>query len=457
MAAFAFTGCTWGGDTGNLSISISIPKLQQPRSKAPFNSAIKSMTITAYIAGEEDNLKEVGPVTLKDGGTTNFEIDLGIVPAGPATVVIEAIGADATNDTYFPYYGSTKTVVRPGVNVVNVYMDYGCLVTYNALKAYKHIYNDPYWTLIFDEEDSSVRNQVIEKKQFVIPLGGKIPAFRVRMLDNQFGRQEQEFNGALCRFMGYAVHNGLPGGDFRSWWIEDFTAPQMMQEGTKGPEMELVGVWYNYNRWMKFSPNNNQNPPYYTVSKESLPASGAYTDKLFIPEKYNGKPVAMIAYNGFEKLGSLVEVHIPASVTTIGKNAFQGCEGLTAINFASDGKLETIGESAFAQCGKWTFDMGFTNSISRITIPASVTNIKGNAFYNCGVSEIAFAIPTGWKYSSTDPSGYTSMVESPHEGEQEYQLSQPARNARIFTGDRGVAGQQGDERPGCEWIREVTR
>ena len=339
LAAFAFTGCTWGGDAGNLSISISIPKLQQPQSKAPLNNAIKSMTITAYIAGEEDNLKEVGPVTLNDGGTTNFEIDLGIVPAGPATVVIEAIGTDngQKDPQFFPYYGSTKTVVRPGVNVVNVYMDYGCLVTYTKPEAYEKTTTDIVTQSLqgFSQKSfDAIVKRNLTNKQFVIPEGGTIPAFRMRGL-NQPGEEAEatdaEGNTCLLRFMGYAVNT-----DPDYIWIEDFTAPDAVDYGTgkQGQEMELVGVWYNYDQWIDFDISNIDG----TYQVSSLDPS-FYTDKLFIPERYrkdvndDWQPVTFISIKGFEDKDTLVEVHIPASVTAIGDGAFGGCSNLNTVNF----------------------------------------------------------------------------------------------------------------------------
>lgn len=63
---------------------------------------------------------------------------------------------------------------------------------------------------------------------------------------------------------------------------------------------------------------------------------------------------------------------VPAAVTEIGTYAF--CQAkITALSFASDSTLETIGNGAFTDC------YGFTN----LEIPDSVTTIAGYAFYGC--------------------------------------------------------------------------
>ena len=85
------------------------------------------------------------------------------------------------------------------------------------------------------------------------------------------------------------------------------------------------------------------------------------------------------SYHGaFTDCTSLISIEIPASVETIGWNAFGNCQALTTVTFEKGSQLKTIwGGSS---------DMGaFSNCISltSIEIPASVEVIRENAFKGC--------------------------------------------------------------------------
>ena len=90
-----------------------------------------------------------------------------------------------------------------------------------------------------------------------------------------------------------------------------------------------------------------------------------------IPSTINGLPVSKIGDNAFYKNASLTRVTIPGSVTGIGVCAFYWCYNLTSVTIPSG--VTSIGDSAFEFCG----------SLSGVTIPNSVIEIGGNAFSNC--------------------------------------------------------------------------
>jgi len=80
--------------------------------------------------------------------------------------------------------------------------------------------------------------------------------------------------------------------------------------------------------------------------------------------------VTEIGGNAFEGT-SLTSIIIPNSVTSIGNWAFYGCESLTSVTIPNS--VTTIGASAFRGC----------TGLIDVIIPASVTSIDREAFSNC--------------------------------------------------------------------------
>jgi len=96
---------------------------------------------------------------------------------------------------------------------------------------------------------------------------------------------------------------------------------------------------------------------------------------VVIPATYNSVAVTEIgsasdAYNigAFTYNASITRVSIPSSVTYIGPGAFNFCSGLSAITIPEG--VTTIGNQAFSNC----------TSLTDITIPSTVTSIASSAF-----------------------------------------------------------------------------
>ena len=83
--------------------------------------------------------------------------------------------------------------------------------------------------------------------------------------------------------------------------------------------------------------------------------------------------------SGFKKIGSsafrkctaISEVTVPKTVTSCGSNAFRGCEGLKKVTF--NGKIKTLNSYTFREC----------SALEEITLPSTLTTIGSYAFYKC--------------------------------------------------------------------------
>lgn len=120
----------------------------------------------------------------------------------------------------------------------------------------------------------------------------------------------------------------------------------------------------------------------------SIPASMTYDGKTY--------PVSEVAGSAFYKMAHLQKAIVPASITTIGSQAFESSERMKRIEFATGSKLTSILNRAFYECK--TLDhvvlpVGITiineatfrycEALTDITLPAKLTNINEYAFANC--------------------------------------------------------------------------
>ncbi|MBO8477132.1 MAG: leucine-rich repeat protein [Bacteroidetes bacterium] len=106
--------------------------------------------------------------------------------------------------------------------------------------------------------------------------------------------------------------------------------------------------------------------------------------------------VTSIGIHAFSYCSGLTSVTIPNSVTSIGNYAFYGCSGLTSVTLGNS--ITSIGEYAFYGC----------TGLTSVTIPNSVTTIDDFAFYGC-TGLTSFHIPKSVKNIGSCPFGDTNI------------------------------------------------
>ncbi|MDD4316476.1 MAG: leucine-rich repeat protein, partial [Clostridia bacterium] len=124
-------------------------------------------------------------------------------------------------------------------------------------------------------------------------------------------------------------------------------------------------------------------------------AEGAvYDGVLYIPAVYEGMPVSSIATGAFASDVNIMEVIIPAGITSIGDAAFENCANLTKVLFEGGSRLETVGKDSFFGC----------STLTQIFLPKTVRQIGDYAFaglrayddvsggyiYSSSLSEVVF-------------------------------------------------------------------
>jgi hypothetical protein len=89
----------------------------------------------------------------------------------------------------------------------------------------------------------------------------------------------------------------------------------------------------------------------------------------------------MLGESAFCACKSLQSICLPASLETVSKFCFIGCDKLADLTFESGSHLSTLGESAFANCP----------SLHSICLPASVETVSDSCFTQCqSLSKLIF-------------------------------------------------------------------
>lgn len=119
--------------------------------------------------------------------------------------------------------------------------------------------------------------------------------------------------------------------------------------------------------------------------------------------------------NGFvQECGKLKVIKLPASLTTIGTNAFYNTPALEVLEFAEGSELKVIGNNTFQNCGVRTINLpdhvekvgreafAYCENLIEISIPQTARSINPEAFKFCN-NLVKFTVdPANNWYASTD-------------------------------------------------------
>ena len=123
---------------------------------------------------------------------------------------------------------------------------------------------------------------------------------------------------------------------------------------------------------------------------------GAPISEITIPNS-----VTSIDRNAFAYCGGLTSITIPDSVTSIGQEVFRSCTGLTSVTIPNG--VTSIGDGAFQNC----------SNLTSITIPNSVISMGARTFLGCTkltTVEISNSVTSIGNQTFNSCSGLTSVT-----------------------------------------------
>ncbi len=141
--------------------------------------------------------------------------------------------------------------------------------------------------------------------------------------------------------------------------------------------------------------SENSSSPYWstTIPTANIPASVEYNSVAYT--------ITSIGQEAFYGCEGLTSVTIPNSVTSIGNSTFSYCSGLTSVTIGNS--VKSIGRYAFGYC----------RGLTSVTIPNSVISIGESAFSNCtGLTSVTIpnSVTRIGKYAFKYCSGLTSVT-----------------------------------------------
>ena len=196
-------------------------------------------------------------------------------------------------------------------------------------------------------------------------------------------------------------------------------------------DCKVDGIYYDLN-------NDDKTASVTYMGLYSSNNKDAYVGNIIIPESttYNGTTysVTSIGKNAFHGCSGLTSVTIPNSVTSIGYGAFANCSGLTSVvvdknNGTYDSRdncnaiIETSTNKLIVGCKNTTipnsvtsigdYAFSYCSGLTSVTIPNSVTSINEYAFSGCsGLTSVTIpnTVTSIGEYAFSGCSGLTSVT-----------------------------------------------
>ena len=107
--------------------------------------------------------------------------------------------------------------------------------------------------------------------------------------------------------------------------------------------------------------------------------SYAFSDCSNLEEVVLPDGLTYIGYECFRNCGNLKKINIPSSVTNLSSWIFYGCSSLKTIDLSTMTGVSMIPEYMF-----------YASGLTSVRIPANITNIGNNAFYNTPLKSVVF-------------------------------------------------------------------
>ncbi|MDY2698917.1 MAG: leucine-rich repeat protein [Lachnospiraceae bacterium] len=174
--------------------------------------------------------------------------------------------------------------------------------------------------------------------------------------------------------------------------------------------------------------------------------SGDKPDNVTIPETIGPYGIASIGQGSFTNNCDLIKITIPASVTSIGDNAFKGCHNLETVIFTDASTMQSIGTDAFKTqvitCGetlsadpKLTFVGAMMNAAGEDTVPFIYAMNGVSNINNPNQNKIWITCHSGWPTNlevqyQFDP--LTQTGEAQLVGYPRYEMINNPSNAAIW-------------------------